>query len=528
MSNPQLNDYLQRELIRRELVGRDLLEFTRMCEKNYQPGWVHEDICRRLERFSREVAERKSPRLMLLVPPRHGKSTLASQMLPAWHLGKHPDHEIMNVGYNLELPTKFSRRVRELLQLKEYQAVFPETSLDPRSQSVEAWLTTRRGGFKAAGVGGGLTGMGAHVMIIDDPIKNMEEADNFEHREKLEDWYFSVAYSRLAPGGGVLFIETMWHDDDLAGRLLAKMESHDDSDQWDVIRYPAISNHYEYRKNDSLEIFTSDKALPEKELENTTLLRPPGEALHPERYSTDYLLKVAHNSPDRVWSALYQQNPVPESGLFFTVEDFHTLPVLPEKSYSRFYIAWDFAISEKQHADYTVGVCLQQNEDGDLFVVDLVRFRGGAARICEEFVSMVKRWRGFLNSSTVIGVEDGQIWKALKPVLMSALREENLMVPVDTLTALSDKKVRANPLQSVMQHRRLFFYEKAGYLRDVKREFLRFPAGKHDDMVDAMSWAVRLSENRAPVKRPKKKPLKSWKDKLNLVARSSSGTHMSA
>ena len=145
-------------LARRILARRRLLKFTELTHPSYSAGWVHDDICRRLEKFSADVAAGKSPRLMLLMPPRMGKSELASIRFPAWHLGRYPNHEIINVGYNLDLPMVFSRKVRDLLREPEYQALFPDCQLNPESQATEKWVTTAGGGFLAAGVGGGITG----------------------------------------------------------------------------------------------------------------------------------------------------------------------------------------------------------------------------------------------------------------------------------------------------------------------------------------------------------------------------------
>ena len=211
----------QQELARRTLARRSLLHFTSQTLPGYQPGWVHHDIAARLQRFSQEVTEKKSPRLMLLVPPRHGKSELASIRLPAWHIGHNPEHGVINAGYNLDLPMIFSRKVRGLLRDPQYQAMFPDARLDPETQATEAWMTDKGGGFIAAGVGGGLTGKGANILIIDDPLKNMEEADSADRRQLIDEWYQSPAYTRLAPGGGVLLIETWWNWDDLAGRIQA-------------------------------------------------------------------------------------------------------------------------------------------------------------------------------------------------------------------------------------------------------------------------------------------------------------------
>jgi len=518
-------DLVRRELMRRELLARDLMSFTREMERSYKPGWVHYDICHRLEKFSDDVIEERSPRLMLLLPPRTGKSTLASIMFPLWHLGRRPDHEIINVGYNLDLPTTFSRKVREVMRTDAYAAIFPETKLDNKSQAVEAWLTTRFGGFKAVGRSGGITGFGAHALIVDDPLKNLEEADNFDIREKLEDWYFSAAYTRLAPGGGVLFIETMWSDDDLAGRLLSKMQLDPLADQFEVVRYPAISMQYEYRDRESYVITRSDTPIRKKKFE---LLRKPGEALHPERYSLDYLQRIKSNAAPRIWSALYQQDPVPREGLIFKEEMFHIAPVMPIKEYKRYYMAWDFAISQKKRADFTVGVCLMQDENDNLYLVDLVRFQGDSKRISDEFIGMILRWNSFEGSTLQLGVEDGQIWKALKNMLTQRMREEGVYKTVEALAALSDKLNRATELEGRMALGRFWFIEGSPWWQETQREMQRFPAGRNDDIVDALAWAVRLATGKRPRKTPSPKRAKSWKDSLSKFIGGGGNSHMAA
>lgn len=527
-ADQHIQEIAEREIMRRELLSRSLMEFTCEIEEYYEPGWVHYDICERLEKFSQDVRDKKSPRLMLLMPPRHGKSTLASQLFPAWHLGHCPNHEVINVGYNLDLPLRFSRRVREILTTHEYAAIFPDTMLDLKSQSVEAWLTTKRGGFTAAGRGGGITGKGAHVLIVDDPIKNMEEADNFEIREKLEDWYFAAAYTRLAPGGGILLIETMWHDDDLAGRLMQKMQFDDQADVFEVVKYPAISEHYEYRHRETKLLTYSDTPLDDKKLEP---IREPNEPLHAERYDLEFLERVKANAPARVWSALYQQDPVPREGLFFKADSFHLMPQMPTKEFKRYYIAWDFAISTKQRADYTVGVCVMQDEQDNLILVDMVRFQGDSRRICTEFISMIQRWSDIPGSSVSLGVEDGQIWKSLKNMLRAAMREEKAYVSVNVQQALTDKLSRAAELQGRMEMRRMWYIEGSPWWKDTQRELQRFPAGKNDDIVDALSWAVRLASGKKPKRAPVQKQAKSWKDNLGehvAGAVGRGGGHMAA
>ena len=283
----------RQELAKRILSRKHMLPFVERFDPNYQAGWVHKDICQRLEKFSDDVANRESPRLMLFMPPRHGKSTLASVAFPAWHLGRNPEHEFISCSYSGSLAMSFSRKVRHQLREPNYKNIFNGAVLDPTSQSVESWLTTKGGGYVAAGVGGGITGKGAHVLVIDDPVKNREDAESEYNRDSVWDWYTSTAYTRLAPGGGILVILTRWHDDDLAGRLL--QAAAEGADEWEVVRYPALA-------------------------EEDEVFRKEGDALHPERYNIESLDKIRRAIGPRDWSALYQQNPVADEGDYFTRE----------------------------------------------------------------------------------------------------------------------------------------------------------------------------------------------------------------
>lgn len=521
---------LQKVLAQRVLARRRLLQFTQMTHPAYSPGWVHHDMAARLEKFSREVAEGKSPRLMLLLPPRHGKSELASIRFPGWHLGQYPHHEIINASYNLDLPMRFSRKVRELLRDPVYRAIFPETQLDPEIQGAEAWLTTAGGGFTAAGVGGGITGKGAHCLIIDDPIKNQEEADNIAVRDKLWDWYQSTAYTRLAPGGGVLVIETWWNDDDLAGRLQQLMSSDDPfADQFDIVRYPALSEHWEYRNRETQRIERLDAELPVDsplhiELE---LLRPKDFCLHEARYPTEALKRIRANMQPRIWSALYQQNPVPDEGMYFRKEYFRLQPAMPRLEGMQIYTAWDFAIGLKQQNDWTVGATILVDETDTMYVLDIFRMKGDSFQIVEAMLDVALRWGSTPGTGYLIGAEDGQIWRSIEPLLKKRMQERSQFPAYEILRAMTDKMARARPLQGRMQQGRVVFPQDAGWLTQAQSELLRFPAGVHDDVVDALAWAAQLCMGKEPPRLDTPKPPPSWKDKL-VGFDGSGGTHMSS
>lgn len=513
----QQADAVQRELASRLLARRRLLAFIQRMNPMYLAGWVHEDICRRLERFSDDVAAKKSPRLMLLMPPRHGKSEIASRSFPPWHLGRFPDHEVIACSYNLSLAMSFSRKVKAIVEDPNYQSVF-DMRLDPNNQSTEEWgIAGHRGSYVAAGVGGGITGKGAHVLLIDDPIKNAEEADSQQVRESIWDWYGSTAYTRLAPGAGVLIIQTWWHDDDLAGKIQNLMKEDPEADQFEIVKYPAVAENDEYLDHDTDLIVYNEPPV------NGRKLRSKGEALHPDRYDILKLNRIKKTIQPRFWSALYQQNPVPDDGNYFTRSQFRR-STAPDPTRSHVYQAWDFAISEKQQNDYTVGSCGVQDEDDVLHIPEVIRFKSGDSLfIVNSMINFAKRW---YHKNLIVGVEDGQIWRAISALLYKRMREERLYFSIEVLKPLTDKMVRARPLQGRMQQGMVRFEENAEWFPVVQNELLRFPAGVNDDCVDSLAWLAHLVVGKEPPAKPRVKPVKGWKDKLRVSHESR--THMAA
>ena len=770
------------------LAKRRLLPFVQRLNPRYDAGWVHKDICRRREKFSDDVAKGLSPRLMILMPPRHGKSELASRMFPAWHLGRHNDHEVIACAYNVSLAMSFSRKVKEAMDDPAYQSVF-EARLNPDFRSNEEWgLLGKRGGYVAAGVGGGITGKGAHVLVIDDPIKNAEEADSADVREKLWDWYGSTAYTRLAPGGGVLVIQCMtgdtpvrlpdgtekrldairagdevatfddgrlgvstvaawksngrdsvytitmnsgkmvrangrhpflvsvagelkwirtkhlttghtivvlqdnaasgsvkpvqqtgatsppnaaasappttgrknglmgtarrpptqcpsesgtsstgtasrltrtlnswlrkaagalsagvsrmtgrpgtgaensastttttqvrsagccattatppqgtpvpsaspshwpstsdfmldgvrsvelageeevfdvqidrtenfianglvshntwWHDDDLAGRLQTAMATDDEADQFELVKYPAVAEADEYLSlsTDLIEydvpslVPGADGVYASTESgEKFRPLRAKGEPLHPERYDLVKLNRIKKTIPTRFWAALYQQNPVPDDGAYFT-KDMFRRAALPPLARSNVFVAFDFAISEKKANDYTVGVVGLQDEDDVLHFADMVRFKSGDGMfIVEAILNLCQKW---YTPNLVLGFEDGQIFRAIESLLKKRMRERKFYPSTMLLKPITDKQARARPLQGRMQQGMVSFCSQSDWVDGARTEMLRFPAGVHDDQVDAIAWAATMAIGREPPRKPRSQEPESWRKKL--------------
>lgn len=479
----------EQELAKRILSRKHLLPFVERFNPDYHAGWVHKDICQRLEKFSEQVANKESPRLMLFMPPRHGKSTLASVAFPAWHIGRHPDHEFISCSYSGSLAMNFSRKVRQLLREPVYKNLFEKSRLDKDSQSVESWQTTQGGGYVAAGVGGGITGKGANILVIDDPVKNREDAESENNREATWDWYTSTAYTRLSPGGGILVILTRWHDDDLAGKLLRHAE--EGADQWEVIRYPAIA-------------------------EEDEKFRKVGESLHPERYNVDALEQIRKAIGPRDWSALYQQNPVSDEGDYFSREmiryyDFDEI----DTSQLNYYCAWDLAIGQRDRNDYSVGLVVGVDEYDTLYVVDVVRGKYDGFELVEQILDLYETWR-----PSIVGIERGHIEMALGPFLQKRTRERGLNEAYfkDLKVGKRDKEARARAIQGRMQQGMVYFPKDAIWTGPMVAELLRFPNGTHDDQVDALAWiGLMMTEFATFYERPEQ--VSSWRDKLRYLTK---------
>ena len=460
LDNPQ--ELARKEAARRELCRQKFLPFVMRFNPDYLPGWVHKDICQRLEKFSDDIENRLSPRLLLTMPPRHGKSQLTSKTWPSWHLGKHPTHEVMACSYSGSLSMGFSRLNRELMRDPAYHVLF-ESRLHPDSQGAEAWMTTEGGGYTSAGIGGAITGKGAHALIIDDPVKNREDAESEASRQNAWDWYTSTAYTRLAPGGGVLLILTRWHDDDLAGRLLQAMG--EGADQWERVDYPA-------------------------EAKDDELYRNQGEALHPERYDLQSLARIKTAIGPRDWAALYQQDPVPDEGAFFTKDeiqwyDYNAPPeeVMPAQHTMTNYGAWDLAIGQKQENDFSVGGVVSIDQRNDLWIRHVRRGHWGAKDLCHQILDLHKQWR-----CDRYGIEKGMIEMSIGPFLQEMKVERGLwdFHYTELKPGRQDKVARARAIQGMWQMGKIHIPYNAPWTEDFVAELLRFPTGVNDDQVDCL------------------------------------------
>ena len=493
-SSPSPYSLLQEELARRLEARESLLPFTELFTPDYIAGWVHREVAELLDAFRDAVERKLSPRLMIFLPPRCGKSQLVSRLLPPFLLGHNPHWEVVAASSTQDLSDSFGRYVRSVLNSPVYQDLFPAIQLDPSTNSASLVQTQQRGMYKAVGVGGQLTGMGAHALIIDDPIKDREQADSPTQREALWDWYSSVARTRLHPGGGIIVLHTRWHEDDLAGKLITQMRDNPDADQWKIYSYPAIAKEDETH-------------------------RKAGEALHPERYPIQALHQIRNSILMRDWTALYQQDPSPDDGDYFKREWFNiTSPSrYPDLSKCSVYISTDLAVSEKTSADYSVIWPFAVDENDDLwFLSDYVRERLSSLDIVEAIFDRVKRYdaRGVI-------IEKGQIASAIRPIFNKRSRERQLYTELIEPAATKDKQTRARSLQGRMQQRRVHYPDLTPFHEHVLPEFLMFPNGKHDDAVDTCAWAalalddlITPSKSAPPPQSLEEQELEQWNAEL--------------
>lgn len=518
---------INKEIAARTLARRRLLPFIKRFRPKYDAGWVHEDICRRLEKFVTDVEAGLEPRLLLMMPVRHGKSEIASRHFAPWVLGRHPDWEIIAASGAQSLAMSFSRYIRDLVRDPAYQSVFEHMRLDPSSQSVENWNTTYGGGYLAAGIGTMITGRGAHILVIDDPVKDAEAADSQIIRDSVWEWYMSTALTRLAPGGGVLGIMTWWNEDDWAGRIQQVMAT-GDGDKFEIVKYPALNDQgNEYiLPDDTITQIPLGAPVPE----GAKLTRSFMSALHPARYTLEMLKKRMANyyalGQQRWWAALYQQNPTPEDGAFFTKDMFIEYVHSPQRHGRIIYQAWDFAITERQKSDYTVAITALVDEYDNMYVLDVWRFKtDDGIELGTAVMQYSKTW-----GADLIAVEDGQIWKSIKSNFDKACEVAKHYPSYEVIVPLTDKRTRAQPARGRMQQKKIQFPSRAPWYAEFKAELLRFQAGgRHDDQVDALAHVVRLATTQAaPKGPPKPKAPETWKTKLMRQLRGSGASHMAA
>jgi predicted phage terminase large subunit-like protein len=410
-------------------------------------------------------AERERPEIILVsAPPRHGKSTLVSEYLPAWFLGAFPERRVILTSYEADFAAGWGAKTRTLLE--EHGPDLYRVRVDERSRSASRWdLHRRPGGMVTAGVGGPITGRGAHLLVIDDPIKNAEQAASPTIREKQWDWWLSTARTRLEPGAVVVVVMTRWHEADLAGKLL--LASSEGGDPVTEIRLPALAER------------------------GDPLRRDPGEALWPERFPAPYLEQTRKTLGPYWFAAIYQGRPTPEEGGIFDRKDFRYFELRGDQVVLRqpggrkaFGRDWcqkfqvvDLAASEKETADYTVIAELWATPESDLLVRSVVRQR---VAVPDQPAFFRQHHAGCPVKFEAIGYQFG--------IVQTMLRDG---FPAEPVHPDADKVTRAGAAGVLYRQGKVYHLAGAPWLADFEAELLAFPAGEHDDQVDAIAYGAK-------------------------------------
>lgn len=444
----------------------------------FQAGAHHSIICKALERVYRGEIDR----LIIEAPPRHTKSELATRRFPAWCLGHDPALQIISASYGADLARDFGRKVRDIVASREYQALFPGVDLRAGVKAADHWETSAGGEYTAAGVGGPITGRGAKIGIIDDPLKNQQEADSETYRERVWDWYTSTFYTRKMPGFRVVLILTRWDEDDLAGRLLAAQEK--GGDRWHRVKLPAIAN------------------------EGTTKER----ALWPAWYPLGELHRTRKAVGPRVWRALYQQEPTADEGGYFKRDWFNWYEPkdLPRDLHR--YGASDYAVTADD-GDFSEHGVFGVNFSNDVYVIDWWFGQTTSDVWIDRKLDLVA-----LHKPLAWFGEAGVIQKAIEPMLTLRWRERKIYFRMEWLTSIHDKVIRARAFQAIAASKRLYLPNTPMGHR-LAEQLVKFPSGKYDDAVDVCSLFGRALDQTHPAI-VKRDPTPTEKDRWRELSKS--------
>ena len=435
------------------------------CEDNFLPfvnemwsafihGKHHEIMAEAFER----VVKGELKRLIINMPPRHTKSEFASYLLPAWFLGKYPDKKIIQTAHTAELAVGFGRKVRNLVNSKDYKSIFTDVSLQADSKAAGRWNTNKGGEYFAIGVGGAVTGKGADLLIIDDPHSEQEGASSdINVFNKTYEWYTSGPRQRLQPKGSIVVVMTRWHQKDLTGQVVDASVKRGGADQWEVIELPAIM--------------------------------PSGSPLWSEFWKLEELEALRSELPASKWSAQYQQDPTAEEGALVKREWWKEWEYNEPPQCDFVLQSWDTAFLKTERADYsactTWGVFYQEGEEDGMLTPNIILLDAYKERL--EFPELKKvsmeKYRAYSPDAFII---EG---KAAGMPLIFELRQMGIPVQEYTPSRGNDKISRVNAVSDLFASG-VVWSPKTRWAEEVIEEFAAFPNAEHDDLVDSSTQAL--------------------------------------
>ena len=397
-------------------------------------------------------------RLMVFMPPRHGKSELCSCYFPIWYLHTFPDHRVMLCGYGDSFAREWGGRVRDGIE-KAGQMKVTDISIRPDATAANRWkLQNHRGGMMTAGIGGAITGFGANILIIDDPVKSRAEAESATYRRRVVQWLKNDAETRLEPGGKELLIQTRWHSDDLAGHILAE----DSGKRWKVISLPAIAE------------------------EGDAMGRVPGEALWPHRFPTSRLDEIRTSLGSYGFNALYQQRPSAENGNVFRFEWWQMFDELPPGDPIRVVQSWDTAFKKGTENDESVCTTWAQFKSG-FYLLDVF-----SDRLEYPALKATMKLKASLFNPGVILVED----KASGQSLIQEMKLESSL-PIIPIRVDVDKVSRAHAATPLIEAGHVHIRDGASWTRKFIDQMTAFPNDTHDDIVDSVTQFINWTRGQS-------------------------------
>ena len=434
-------------------------------------------------------------RLMVFMPPRHGKTFLASELFPSWYMGRNPKNYIIYATYSFDRAGDVGRKVRDHFIDPVFYKIFPNAAANPDTKSANKLITSQGGVYYALGVGGAVVGRGAHMLLLDDVTKSREEADSETSRSKLESWFKGVAYTRLMPGkSSIIYICTRWHYSDLAGWLLDNEKEF--GQKWTVLSLPAISDS-----------------------EDDLLGRPIGEPLWPDAYPLEHLEQIKMQIGTREWNAQYQQQPLTDDSGMVNLNWFKRynygewLPIeMAAKNNNReypalpfgikeFVISWDTAFKEKELNDPSAATVWGVSPT-DVYLVDVLNKRLGYPALKRAAVDLFDKFNRSGKPVRVL-IEDRASGQSLLQDLKVSTR-----IPVIAISPDANKQIRMDSASPMIEAGRVWLPDRAAWLVNYETQIARFPLWREDDLVDSTSQFLRWYSAPRFKANPK---LKFWK-----------------
>ena len=451
------------ELLRRKKARRGLLDFTQYTFKDYMVAPHLEQLAAKLEAVERGECKR----LIVVMPPRYGKSELVSIRFPCWYLGKHPTDYIVKTSYSEAITLVHSRQARDVFITPEMKLLFPnihyrperkgQEAVVPERQAASEWGTKQGGSYYAVGIGGGLTGRGFSLGIVDDALKDAEEAQSQLIRDKVWEWYRTVFRTRANPGAAIIVVMTRWHHSDLVGRLLDLAKEDPTADQWEVLHFKALTDN---------------------------------QPLWPERYSFDDLMATKSSIGSRNFEALYQGEPSIAEGNIIKRnwwKEYENVPANMNKVHS-----WDTAFSAKGEANYSVCTVWGISDNG-YYLLDVWRGRVDFPELKSIAIQLYNRDR-----PQAVLIEEKATGGPLVQELQSAYP-----IPVLPVQPHKDKITRAYAITPMIEAGKVLIPKSAPWLFDYLEEMSAFPTGQYDDQVDSttqfLNWINLREEERVVI-----------------------------